>query len=104
MKTAGQPSGADGQTVLELCLSFTLIIPLVFGASVLLREQWIQTACARAVFETTRAHLEGRFVENSRFVVIVVENADSITGSASCVRSRQTVRLPRLEALRKANL
>lgn len=104
MKTAGQPSEADGQTVLELCLSLTLIIPLLYGAIALLREHWIQTACARAVFETTRAHLEDRFIESNRFSVSVVEGADSITGSAYCVRSHQTVRLPRLESLRKANL
>ena len=91
------PIKVQGQALLEFALSLTLICPMLWGTAGLLREQWIRMACSRAIFETTRARLEGRAAAPSRYRVLIEENPGSVTGSAYCLKQLESVELPRLE-------
>ncbi|OFZ18869.1 MAG: hypothetical protein A2X94_03070 [Bdellovibrionales bacterium GWB1_55_8] len=88
-----------GQTLLEFAISTAIIMPLLTGAAWLLREHWVQAACARDVFEVTRTRLDGRSGFASRFRVEVTETEHWVEGSARCLKHTETVRLPRLMPL-----
>lgn len=85
-----------GQAVLELAITFPLVILTLAAVTAALRTEWNRFRCAHEVFEATRARLE-----NPRawapLGIHLMDEAGAVRGTGRCGQGRESVSLKRIE-------
>ena len=84
-----------GQSLIEFVMGMALASVIALGGASLMRECWNRAHCSYIAFEATHARLTGRAGHWKD--VWITEDAASVNGEAQCGRSREKVRLPKLD-------
>ena len=101
--------GPDGQVLLELTATASLLLVLVAGAGWVLKASWDRGRCAYIVFESTRRELSepGRsrssmlLLQRSPVSLEWHETADELRGRGRCGNQEEQVGFRKLESLRE---
>ena len=87
----------EGQAVLDLLITSTLIALTITGAGWVLRAQWDRARCAHLVFEKAHARLFGLGPGALSVGLRVADAGDAVEAEAQCGDARERVRLRKLE-------
>ena len=88
---------SQGQALVELLLSSTLVMLCIAGSGWLFKLEWDRARCAYVVFEKTHAKVVGASDPEPRVFVALEESEAGVSGSARCGQAREEVSLPHLE-------
>lgn len=87
-----------GQALPEVCLSIMILIPLIYGVSLILRDRFRQAECAYSVFEATHERLIGAKPRKYPYTAEINEFPNKLTGTATCGKGKERVEFYHLES------
>lgn len=89
-------SDSSGQTLTEFVFLATILFFILSAACTLFKLEWQRSWCAYEAFESTHAHLTGRF-KISTVPIQFHEKETTVEGLAICGKLKEKVILPKLE-------